>query len=163
MGVSDWFFLFVRWLHLLAAVAWIGGSAFFLLVLRPSLQGTSLESALTRVAGQEFRNLVDVAVTVLLFTGAILSISRLTSGYAGPLYGAVLGLKVALSVWMFYLVWFRQRRRSGVSETVAPGPLSLEALRRSLNANNLILGLGIVVLLLADLLGALFERGIAAG
>ncbi len=156
MSFADWFLLLIRWLHALAAVAWVGGSIFFLAVLRPSLRDTPQEAALNRIAGQEFRNLVDTAIWALLVTGAILSINRLTSGYASGAYGLVLGVKIALAVWMFYLVWFRQRR-----STVPPD--KERTVRATFSATNLILILGLLVILLADLLRDLFEHGIGGG
>ena len=163
MDIADWFLLLIRWLHLLAAAAWVGGSLFFLVVLRPILRNTPDEATINRFASQEFRNLVDTAIWVLLVTGVILSINRLTSGYAGGAYGAVLGLKIAMAVWMFYLVWFRQRRSANAptrpSDT--PTPALLRAARATFSATNLILILGVVVLLLADILRDLFEQGIA--
>ncbi len=165
MDLADWFLLLIRWLHGLAAVAWVGGSIFFLVVLRPALKGMHQEAALNRIAGQEFRNLVDTAIWVLLVTGVILAINRLTFGYASGAYGAVLGVKIALAVWMFYLVWFRQRRSANVppQPSDAPTPALLRTARATFSATNLILILGVVVLLLADILQGLFERGIAGG
>ena len=163
MEFADWFLLLIRWLHALAAVAWVGGSLFFFLVLKPALRHNIDEAALSRIAGREFRNLVDVAIWVLLVTGVILAINRLTSGYADGAYGAVLGLKIALAVWMFYLVWFRQRRSIGSpsQRLERPMPRVLRAARATFSAGNLILVLGLLVLLLADILRDLFELGIA--
>ncbi|MBI2172116.1 MAG: CopD family protein [Chloroflexi bacterium] len=162
MSIADWFLLLVRWLHLLGAVAWVGGSIFILAVLRPTLQGSSQEAAFSRTTGREFRNLVDVAVSVLLVTGVILSVSRLTSGHATVAYGFVLGLKIILALGMFSHVWFRGRRQTPTvnqeSATVGSGPMG--NLRGAFTANSLVLALGIIVLLLADLLGVLFENAI---
>lgn len=164
MDLSDLFLLLIRWLHNLAAVAWVGGSLFFLLVLRPAIRGAPDAAILNRIAGQEFRNLVDTAIWVLLVTGVILAVNRLTSGYADTTYGVVLGLKIVLAVWMFYLVWFRQRR---ASSTPAPQPDArvpgvLRLFKAARGATNLILILGVLVLLLSDILRDLFERAIAA-
>ncbi|MBI4311913.1 MAG: hypothetical protein HY681_09035 [Chloroflexi bacterium] len=161
MSPSEWFLLIIRWLHLLGAVAWVGGSILFLTVLRPALSGNPQAAAVSRLAGQEFRNLVDVAITVLLVTGVILSIVRLTSGHATVAYGVVLGIKIALAVWMFYLVWFRERRRPSTSGPTGASPFRAPArLSAVLTANNLLLFLGVAVLFLADLLRALFENAL---
>ncbi|MBI4338668.1 MAG: urate hydroxylase PuuD [Chloroflexi bacterium] len=157
MTIADWLLLVARWLHLLAAVAWVGGSILFLTVLRPALSGASGEATLSGLAGREFRNLVDVAITILLFTGVILSVNRLTSGHATVAYGVVLGLKIALAVGMFYLVWFRGRRRTSGAGEAEPGGGRVP---RTFTANNLLLALGIAVLFLADLLGTLFEAAL---
>ena len=165
MEIADWFLLAIRWLHALAAVAWVGGSLFFLVVLRPVLRDTPHEVTLNRIAGQEFRNLVDTAIWVLLVTGAILSVNRLTTSYTSGAYGAVLGLKIALAVWMFYLVWFRQCRSASPpsQEPEKPAPILLRTARATFSATNLILILGIVVILLADVLRDLFEHSIGGG
>lgn len=165
MSLADLFLLLIRWLHALAAVAWVGGSIFFLTVLRPALRNTPQEATLNRIAGQEFRNLVDTAIWVLLVTGAILSINRLTSGYASGAYGLILGVKIALAVWMFYLVWFRQRRSAIPldQEPTRATPILLRAARATFSATNLILVLGLLVILLADVLRAIFEHGVTGG
>ena len=164
MDLSDLFLLLIRWLHNLAAVAWVGGCLFFLLVLRPALRSSPDATMLNRIAGQEFRNLVDTAIWVLLVTGAILALNRLTSGNAGTSYGVVLGIKVVLSVWMFYLVWFRQRRASTapIPQPDHRPPAVLRVFRAAGTATNLLLILGVLVLLLSDILRGLFERAIAA-
>ena len=146
----------------MAAVAWVGGSLFFLVVLRPALGNTPQASALNRIAGREFRNLVETAIWVLLVTGAILSLNRLTSGHASGAYGAILGLKIALAVWMFYLVWFRQRRAAGTpsQEQDKPATPLLRVTRAAFSATNLILVLGVIVILLADILRDLFEHSL---
>ncbi len=105
MDVSDWFMLAMRWLHGVSAAAWVGGRIFFLAVLHPATTSSPQHATLNRIAGQEFRSLVDTVIWVLLITGVILSNDRLTSGHSSGTYGAVLGLKIALAVWMLYLVW----------------------------------------------------------
>ena len=163
MDISDWFFLAIRWMHLLGAVAWVGGNIFFFLVLRPSMVGTTQEQVVSWIAGHEFRNLVDVSISILLITGVILAVSRTTTNYSTTIYGITLAIKIVLSIWMFYLVWFRQRRKATddmPSVTNRHTPFS--ALARVFDANNLILIMGLVVLALADLLQTLYEQGITA-
>ena len=107
MGVTDVMLLVIRWLHAMAAVAWVGGGIFYLLVLRPALGGRNGEPAeATLRVGEQFRHLVNTAIAVLLVTGAVLTLSRLTSDYVGIPYIAVLSAKIALAVYMFYLVRF---------------------------------------------------------
>ena len=162
MSPSDLFIVFTRWLHTLAAVAWVGGGLFYLLALRPALKDPRIGEAVGRIVGQEFRNVVDTAIWVLVVTGAILFLNRVTSQYATGAYGAILGVKVALAVWMFYLVRFRQRRRAA-AETVqekAGSRLLIRRARAVFSATNLILILGVIVLLLSEILRQLFEEEI---
>jgi uncharacterized membrane protein len=63
------------WLHLLAAVSWIGGMIFLSLVLVPVLKRepfASQKALLFRTIGRRFRAVVWGAIAVLLFTGPLL-------------------------------------------------------------------------------------------
>ena len=165
MSPSELFILGARWLHTLAAVAWVGGGLFYFLALRPALQGSNFSDDINKRVAQEFRNVVDTAIWVLLVTGAILFLNRVTSDHATVPYGVVLGLKIALVVWMFYLVGFRQRRSTVPSWEESAGP-ERPLLRRAKavsSGTNLILILGVVVLLLSSILGELFEIDLANG
>ncbi|MCZ6614868.1 MAG: hypothetical protein O6920_03655 [Chloroflexi bacterium] len=164
MSPSELFILGARWLHTLAAVAWVGGGLFYLLALRPALQGSSFSENINKRVAQEFRNVVDTAIWVLLVTGAILFLNRVTSDHATVPYGIVLGLKIALAVWMFYLVGFRQRRSAASwEESAGSGRPLLRRAKAVFSGTNLILILGVVVLLLSSILGELFEIDLTNG
>jgi uncharacterized membrane protein len=67
--------LLVMWLHLLAAVAWIGGMLFLSVVLVPVLRRqpfASQRAVLIRTTALRFRAVVWSAITVLLMTGPLL-------------------------------------------------------------------------------------------
>lgn len=145
------FLLVVRWLHALAALAWVGGSLFYFLVLRPRLRRDNPDSLEPAIA-QGFRQVVQTAIVVLVLTGAILTFERLTSPAATVPYVVVLGVKVALALWMFLLV----RRPSRAEPAEAP-PRWLPPFLAGLRGGNLMLVLGILIYLLADLLKVLAE------
>jgi uncharacterized membrane protein len=165
MTTTDLFLLIVRWLHLISAVAWIGGSLFYLVVLRPALRrDPSSGRTVSEATAGEFRSLVDTAIFVLLATGVILTFNRLTPGVVGAPYGVVLGLKIALSVWMFVMARSRRRRTALMNAYLdAPeAPKSrLRAVMRAVSGYNSIVILGIIVLLLSDLLKVLYELAIS--
>ena len=161
MSAGDTFLLVVRWVHLLAAAAWIGGGLFYLLVLRPASRKAPESSRSVSVAtATEFRGLVDTSILVLLATGVVLTVDRLTGGIADSPYVVTLGIKIALSMWMFLLA--RSRRHPGVGAGAAdqhaqdPGT-RLQRFARLGTRYNTLLILGIVVFLLSDLLKVLFE------
>jgi len=67
------------WLHMLAAVSWIGGTIFLSVVLVPVLKRepfASQRSLLFRTIARRFRAVVWGAITVLLFTGPLLQHHR---------------------------------------------------------------------------------------
>jgi uncharacterized membrane protein len=67
------------WLHLLAAVSWIGGMVFLSLVLVPVLKHESVRQhrgPMIRAAALRFRLVVWLAVGVLLTTGPLLVVYR---------------------------------------------------------------------------------------
>ena len=111
MSAGDVFLLVVRWLHLISAAAWVGGSLFYLLVLRPAMRRSPEPSGwLNEAAASDFRALVDTSILVLLTTGVILTLNRLTPGVVGAPYVVTLAVKIAMSVWMFALAKGRRRR-----------------------------------------------------
>ena len=109
----------------------------------------------------EFRGLVDVCIIVLVVTGAILSFERLTGGFVGVPFVVTLGLKILLTLWMFYLALSLRRRREGlaVSHDQQGEPTLLGRLTAR---QSMIVILGTVVLLVSDLLKVLYEKALVA-
>jgi uncharacterized membrane protein len=172
MMVQDVFALAMRWAHALAALLWIGGALFYALVLRPAQQRTQEPQSrpLNQAIAQEFRSWVNLSIGVLVISGAALTLARLASGVATPAYLLFLGVKVLLALitfFLFFLVRSQQRRRASVSPPATgdtQGERSPWATARGLlSAPNLILALGIVVFLLADILRYLVERSLPGG
>ena len=163
MSANDVFLLTIRWLHLVSAAAWVGGSLFYLVVLRPALRRSPESSRAVQVAtATEFRTVVDICIFVLVATGIIIAFNRLTQDGIGVPYVTTLGVKIALSVWMFVLAVDRRRRRGPPippSITPSPVPTKLRKADRALSGYNGIVFLGIVVFFLSDLLRLLFDLG----
>jgi len=66
--------LLVRWLHVLAAITWIGGMLFIALVLVPvtrRLEDPGLRSRLVHDVGRRFRTVGWTAIVVLVATGLL--------------------------------------------------------------------------------------------
>ena len=151
MSLNDVLFLVMRWLHNIAAVAWVGGGIYYLLILRPRLRRSPQD---TPNPGQDYLSLVNTAFGILLVTGAVLTFHRVTSGFIGVPYVAVLAVKIFLAFCMFYLVRFLPSRRLR-----GAGPSSRQWLPTVSNATSVVI-LGVIVLLLADVLSSLFEQGL---
>ena len=90
---------FLVWVHLLAAIAWVGGMAFLSLVLVPVLKQepfAAQRGLLIKTAAGRFRAVVWGAIAVLLLTGPVLMQQRgiaITDLSAWP---PVLALKLGL-------------------------------------------------------------------
>ena len=159
MDVLDWILVVIRWMHALAAVAWVGGGIFYLMVLRPGLRrsGGGDAGAGESVAA-EFRGLVNTAIAVLLISGVVLALSRLTNDAVSLPYVAVLAAKIALALFMFYTVGILQRGTYPQLETKTLGIWN--RWRSRLTGPPAVLATGVVVFGLSDVLDALFERGL---
>jgi uncharacterized membrane protein len=104
----------LRWAHLLAAVAWVGGGLFYLVVLRPASRALPdpWRGSLITAAQARYRELVEATIAVLVVTGAVLSFDRLSGPGSSLPYVSLLALKVSLAAWMFYLA-YRMGRLAG--------------------------------------------------
>ena len=164
MTAGEVFLLVVRWIHLVAAAAWVGGSLFYLVVLRPAARRSpETERAVNTAAASEFRALVDTCILVLLATGIILAFNRLTPGDVGVAYVVTLSLKIALTVWMVALVRGRRRRQlflASYIEAANHRSSGWRRLGRAVSGYNAVVIIGILVFLLSDLLKVLFEMAL---
>ncbi len=151
MDVLGIILLAIRWAHALAAVVWIGGSLFMLLAGRPALRTADSGGLVGRALAAEFRPIVVTAIAVLIVSGVILTVDRLTSDAAGMAYTVALVAKILLAVYAFVVAWLLPRRRDRPSGGVAgamTGPVALTIA-------------GVLVIGLADVLTWLFEKGLA--
>ena len=161
MGILDWILVIIRWGHALAAVAWVGGGAFYLLVLRPAVRRSQgLPEDTGAALRDEFRGLVTTAMAVLLLSGAVLSVARLTGDAATVPYAIVLGVKIALALYMFYVV--RIVRRGDYAAGQASGDGWTRRTVRYLTSPMALLVIGIMISGLSDVLDALIEDALAA-
>jgi uncharacterized membrane protein len=98
--------LFFIWLHVLAAVVWIGGMGFLSLVLVPILKHepfASQRGALIRAAAMRFRFVVWVAISVLLMTGPLLALNRGLPLADPPGWPSVFSIKLSLVILLLAL------------------------------------------------------------
>jgi len=110
----------IRWIHLLAGVAWIGLLWYFNFV-----QGEYFKEAEAASKNEAFRKLVPRALwwfrwgaMITLLSGiALLGVKHLT-GY-GIIVGSVLGILMFLNVWL--IIWPNQKIAIASAEKVAAG------------------------------------------
>jgi uncharacterized membrane protein len=136
----------ILWLHLLAAMIWIGGLVFQLLVVFPTLArvaptGDRIRLALSLEA--RFRVLVWPAVGMVLFTGLVNLMNVwyatvVTAGSISPTFMPILSMKLSLVVGMIALQAVQQflvqprlvAALAGVSTGVRDVPLPLRQWQR---------------------------------
>ena len=166
MSPGEVFVLIVRWIHGIAAVAWIGGSLFFLIVLIPSIERKiGLPDGLKTEINNRFRGLVQTCILVLIITGVILAFDRLSSRFTDIAYVSVLAIKSLITIWMFILSGFIQpRKKAPLDQRKSNSAFTLskrwDKLFGKVNEPNLILLLGLVAFMLSDGLQTLFERAL---
>ena len=162
MGVLEWILVVIRWGHAAAAVAWVGGGFFYLMVLRPAARRSRGLPAETGAAVRdEFRSVTATAIAVLALTGAVLSAARLTGGGATLAYAAVLGVKIGLALYMFYVARLVRRGDGGdvggAADVGNGGGGRWRRWGRRLTSPMALLVLGVGVIGLSDVLDALVE------
>jgi len=99
--------LLSRWLHVMAAVAAVGGTLFVVVALLPAAHEHSAPELLGAVQ-RRFKRLVHVAIGLLLLTGLynylVVSLPRVReweSESARGLYHGLMGVKIVLAVVLF--------------------------------------------------------------
>ena len=152
----------IKWIHGMAAVAWIGGNIFYFLVLTPLVSKGEISGSLSRNIAKGFGALVKLCIGILVISGSIIMLEALTSPYVNSQYIATLLLKISFSIAMFYFVWRQGRRRtSRISNYRQPerpesqGSVTIE-LASVPRIPIIILCLGIITFLLSDLLAIIF-------
>jgi putative copper export protein len=147
----------------MAAVIWVGGSMFFVLVIRPQ-QWRAGGQVMGPEALNQFRGLVDTCMAVLLVTGTILLFDRMTDASTTTIYIVTVSIKIGLALWMFSIARRRwQRRRSNQTQLTSPSVPRRGLLARAMglmSGINLTVILGIAVFFLSDLLAFIFQEGL---
>jgi copper resistance protein D len=149
----------ILWLHVLAAVFWVGGQLFLVLVVMPVLRQELAESERVRVAGlvgRRFAALSGVALGLLLITGPLNAAEHGVSWsiLRDTTWGHVLIAKVCAVVVMLALTGvhgaYFGRRLEELGRAAATDPAAVER-RRALQQQsyrvsivNLLLNVGIV-------------------
>jgi uncharacterized membrane protein len=101
-----WYWFAAVSLHVLAAVAWIGGMLFLSVVLVPLLrreQATLEQIALFRFAARRFRIVVWLSIVVLFSTGPVLLQARQVSLTVPHDWPPLVRIKIALVTVLLFL------------------------------------------------------------
>ena len=161
MNIVNIFNIAVTWAHLISATAWVGGSIFWLIVLTPSIQKlpSNHKKEILRSISHEFKSVVDTSMFILLFTGAILTFNKITPGHIGSLYVLILGIKILLVSYLFYLL--RSRRNNfKMSQSIGTKNTSRRKLIILTKKSNMIVLIGLIVYLISSILSSIFDASI---
>ncbi|MCA9471367.1 MAG: CopD family protein [Nitrospirales bacterium] len=149
----------VIWIHLVAAITFIGGLLYVQLVLRPVLSAQSKNTGeaqdILKKTDQRFRTISWVSLIALIITGAFNMLSEGGSARIETAWGVVLMLKLFLFAIAFGLVLihdlvldpYAPSHRSSRPDASHPGHMT-----KALLVQRLILTLALVILLIATYL-----------
>ncbi len=161
MNIVNIFNIAVAWAHLISATAWVGGSIFWLIVLTPSIQKipSNHKTEILRSISHEFKSVVDTSMFILLFTGAILTFNKITPGHIGTLYVLILGIKILLVSYLFYLL--RSRRNNfKISQSFGTKNTPRNKLIIFTKKSNMIVLIGLIVYLISSILSSISDASI---
>lgn len=141
-------YIITLWLHYLATVMWIGGMAFNIMVLRPSM--VVLDQNQRPVLGarvlKRFIIFAWLSIAVLVLTGISISYNRIASDNIPATYGIVLlGKHFVTSIMILVVAWVS----FVLSEKLAPFAPKPDTILMLVKTN---LSLGALVLLLTAIL-----------
>jgi uncharacterized membrane protein len=142
----------MRGLHILAGAVWIGGGIFYLVVIIPALRLLSDASKTFAYISRLYQRLTQICIAALLLSGGFLTFDRLSYTELGLSYMLVLGIKIALALFLFGLAFYIAQSQI---RKIARKQTSFARL-----APQLLLILGVLVFLLGSLLNTLFEQAL---
>ena len=100
-------FVIVKFLHVASAAITMGGIAFALWALMPSMGEINAETAgkLMGEVVRRFSRLVWIAIPLLVVTGIWMIVVVTAAGVPRPLYHSILGIKVILALVIFFIAY----------------------------------------------------------
>ncbi|MFQ5461845.1 MAG: hypothetical protein ACE5E5_04370 [Phycisphaerae bacterium] len=148
--------MFSRWLHILAAMAAIGGSTFMLLALVPSVRETVDGESRTRLhdaVRRRWARVAHSAIAILLVTGGVNFMLVGVGPQVPPMpYHAVFGVKFLLAMLVFFI--------SSALLGRSPGLAKMRAAPRKWLA--ILVGGGVVIVLLSGYLSVVRRQDASA-
>jgi len=148
--------MFSRWLHILAAMAAIGGAAFMLLALVPavreSVDGATREK-LHEGLRRRWAKVAHATIAILLLTGGVNFVLVAMPPKVHPMpYHAVFGVKFLLALFVFFV--------SSALLGRSPGLAKIRSAPRKWLA--ILVGCGVVIVLLSGYLSVVRARDASA-
>lgn len=153
--------LLIRWLHVTAAVVWIGGNLILAMVIVPyfkkSVAPVERIKILTRI-GKQFEPIVWTCVIILIFSG-LFNVFRAIGGDAESikLFMRTLGIKLILFLILVFLTFIHsfflgpklERAIDALGPDVQELPEEIDKIRRSMAIVSSLMGVISLLVLLA--------------
>jgi copper resistance protein D len=164
-------FLISMWVHLIAAIVWIGGLAFIAMVLVPVLRRSEPRAqalALLRAAGRKFMRIAYASLATLVVTGAVNLYLKAGASWSAvsalwpTTYGRLLAAKLVLVVLIVATALYHDfvvgpaAARALERDAASPEAARLRATASWLGRLNMLLSLAVMTLAL------LLVRGLPA-
>ena len=160
MSFNDVFMLLVGWIHGMSAVVWVGGSLFYVLVLRPRHGTESSASHWNPVVLDQFRSVVGTCIMLLVITGTIMLFDRITTYSIPHIYIYVVTLKIILALLMFLTARGMYRRfRHRLQPVDAPSKRLFGIMGLMFGVNRIVI-LGVVIFLVSEVLSFIYVQGL---
>ena len=159
----DIFYLFVRWIHVIAAVVWVGGNLILAMVIVPhfrqSLPPVERIKVLTQI-GKRFEPVVWGCIGVLFFTGIvnifdvldITSLAPITNAFTRTFLIKIVLFFVLIILTVLHSMIFAPRLAAAI-EDLDPGleelPAEIKPLRTQMSVVSSLMGVVSLLILLA--------------
>lgn len=92
-----------RWLHVIPAIALVGGTLFMRLSYVPATQECEASAELREAVRKKWAKIVMISIALLLISGLYNSAVKSMGYELSPLYNGLLGIKILLGFAIFYL------------------------------------------------------------
>ena len=108
--LTDILIIFVRWIHIISAVIWVGTGVLYLITIRP-LEHTPNHNwnVLIKKVRSNLANIYDIAILSLTSTGAIIMLDALLKPDLSLFYISILAIKLSLVILIFTITITKNR------------------------------------------------------
>ena len=149
MDLNEHIITFSRWLHIIGASTWLGGTLIYSLILNPLRKINISYQNLFSEIDIRYREIMNISVIILVISGVIITFERITGNPPPSLWFIFLSIKVSLAVIIMFLSW-RLRKNITTKNNKLDNFLGY----------NIILFFGAIIFLIASYLSTILENSL---
>ena len=149
MDLNEHIITFSRWLHIIGASTWLGGTLIYSLILNPLRKINISYQNLFSEIDIRYREIMNISVIILVISGVIITFERITGNPPPSLWFIFLSIKVSLAVIIMFLSW-RLRKNTTTKNNKLDNFLGY----------NIILFFGAIIFLIASYLSTILENSL---